>query len=65
MTTNDSNQLIYSVAEAADVLRLGMTATYELISTKQLVSIKVGRRRLITHEDLTDFIRAQRREEAA
>ena len=38
-------QLPLSVEEAADVLRLGRTRTYELVMTKRIQSVQVGRRR--------------------
>lgn len=36
---------------------------YDLFNSGELQSFKIGRRRLVSHEALTDFIR--RREEAA
>ena len=50
------NQLLLSVEEAADVLRLGRTRIYELVMTKRIQSVKVGRRRLVVQTSLLDFV---------
>ena len=50
------NQLLLSVEEAADVLRLGRTRIYELVMTKRIQSVKVGRRRLVVRTSLLDFV---------
>jgi excisionase family DNA binding protein len=36
------NQLLLSVEEAAELLRLGRTRTYELVMTRKIQSVKVG-----------------------
>lgn len=51
-------QLLLSVEEAADVLRLGRTRTYELVMNRKIQSIKVGRRRLVVGSSLVDFVQA-------
>jgi excisionase family DNA binding protein len=38
------------------VLRLGRTRTYELVMTKKIQSVKVGRRRLVVRSSLFDFV---------
>ncbi|MHB1486749.1 MAG: helix-turn-helix domain-containing protein [Acidimicrobiales bacterium] len=55
-TMNTNPQLLLSVEEAADVLRLGRTRTYELVMTKKIQSVKVGRRRLVVRSSLHDFV---------
>ena len=50
------NQLLLSVEEAADVLRLGRTRISELVMTKRIQSVKVGRRRLVVQTSLLDFV---------
>ena len=50
------NQLLLSVEEAADVLRLGRTRISELVMTKRIQSVKVGRRRLVVRTSLLDFV---------
>jgi excisionase family DNA binding protein len=37
-------------------LRVGRSTAFELIGTRQLRSIKVGRRRLVSEAALTEFI---------
>jgi excisionase family DNA binding protein len=49
-------QLLLSVEEAADVLRLARTRTYELVMAKRILSVKVGRRRLVVRSSLLDFV---------
>ena len=50
------NQLLLSVEEAAELLRLGRTRTYELVMTRKIQSVKVGRRRLVVRTSLLDFV---------
>jgi len=50
--------LLLSVEEAADQLRLGRTRTYELVKTRKIQSVKVGRRRLVVRSSLLDFVQA-------
>jgi len=50
-------QMLLSVEEAADVLRLGRTRTYELVMAKKIQSVKVGRHRLVVRSSLLDFVR--------
>jgi len=50
------NQLLLSVEEAADVLRLGRTRISELVMTKRIQSVKAGRRRLVVLTSLLDFV---------
>jgi len=51
-----TTQLLLSVEEAADVLHLGRTSTYELVRTRRIQSIKIGRRRLVVQSSLLDFV---------
>jgi len=55
-TMNTNPQLLLSVEEAAAVLRLGRTRTYELVMTRKIQSVKVGRRRLVVRSSLLDFV---------
>jgi excisionase family DNA binding protein len=50
------NQLLLSVEEAADVLRLGRTRISGLVMTKRIQSVKAGRRRLVVRTSLLDFV---------
>jgi excisionase family DNA binding protein len=48
--------LLITVEEAADLLRLGRTRVYELVMSGRIVSVKVGRRRLVVRAGLADFV---------
>jgi excisionase family DNA binding protein len=48
--------VVYRVEEAAEALRLTRDAIYELIRSGQLRSFKVGRRRLVPIDALTEFV---------
>lgn len=54
--TTPGAPLLMTVEEAADLLRLGRTRMYELVMSGQIVSVKVGRRRLIPRKSLEDFV---------
>jgi excisionase family DNA binding protein len=54
--TGTHSQLLLSVEETADVLRIGRTRTYELVMTRKIQSVKVGRRRLVVGSSLVDFV---------
>lgn len=56
-TMNTNSRLLLSVEEAADVLRLGRTRTYDLVMSRKIQSVKVGRRRLVVRSSLDDFVR--------
>ena len=53
---NPNHQLLLSVEEAAAVLRLGRTRTYELVMNRKIQSVKVGRRRLVVRGGLLDVV---------
>ena len=48
--------MLLTVEEAARLLRIGRTTTYELVMRGRLQSVKVGRRRLVVHEGLNRFV---------
>jgi excisionase family DNA binding protein len=48
--------LLYEVDEAAQALRLSRTRIYELIRSKRLRTVKLGRRRLIPVTALTEYV---------
>ena len=50
-------KLLYSVEEAAALLGLGRTLTYELMRAGELRSVVVGRRRLISAAALAEYVR--------
>jgi len=49
---------LYSLAEAAEQLSIGLTTLRQLINSGDLPTVKIGRRRLVRHHDLTDFVGA-------
>ena len=58
MKTDESTvpALAYRVDEAAEAVRLSRSQIYELIRSGQLRTIKLGRRRLVPVQALTDYI---------
>ena len=49
------SQLV-TVEEAATLLRIGRTTTYELVMRGTLQSVKIGRRRLVVREGLNHYV---------
>ena len=54
------DKLVFSVDEAADLLSIGRTKAFQLISEGRLGSLKVGHRRLVPRQDLEAFVLANR-----
>ena len=54
--TNGPTARLNTVEEVMERLRIGRSTAFELIGTRQLRSIKVGRRRLVSEAALTEFI---------
>lgn len=48
--------LVHTVPEAAGELRLGVNATYQLIREHKLRAIKVGRRLIVPHSAIREFL---------
>jgi len=48
--------LLVSAREAAGLLGVHRATIYDLLSREELQSVKIGRRRLIPRDSLTDFI---------
>lgn len=59
------DKLTYSINEAAALLGVGRTTVYELIRQEQLLTVKIGQRRLITRLDLDAFVEHLRQRPAA
>lgn len=61
METKESTvaAVAYRVDEAAEAVRLSRSQIYELIRCGELRSVKVGRRRLVPVQALTDYINGQ------
>lgn len=59
VTITDHTQKIaqlYTVPEARRRLRLGLTKFYELINSGELRTVKIGARRLVSEDAITEFI---------
>lgn len=67
---SDSNTLqippvLYRVEEAAEALRLSRTAVYDLIRAGDLRTVKIGRRRLVPIQALSEWVASLAEEGAA
>ena len=56
LTVRADNRLLLSVEEAAERLGIGRSLMYELISSGQVASIRVGRLRRIAPEALSTYV---------
>lgn len=52
----DTRKLSYSVEEAAAATSLTRSRLYQAIATRDLVTFKAGRRRMVSRRALEDFI---------
>jgi len=59
-----NNKLLVGVEEAAGILSLGRSKTFELVATGEIESLKVGRRRLIPVLALDTYVQRQREVQA-
>ena len=55
--------LLLTIDQVAELLNLGRTKTYEIVMSKSLESIKVGRRRLVPRDSVDDYVSKIRRQE--
>jgi excisionase family DNA binding protein len=53
---NGTNARLNSVEEVMERLRVGRSTAFDLIRTRRLRSVKVGRRRLVSEAALVEFI---------
>ena len=53
-------RLVYSPSEAAELLGIGRTKIYQEIASGSLTSFTLGRRRLVSAEDLHIWIQKRR-----
>lgn len=56
-----TGRLLHDIAEAADLLSITPRSLERLISSGELASVKLGRRRLVPHEALTEYIERLRK----
>ncbi len=52
-------KLLLTIDEAAEALGLGRTSCYQLVMRKKILSIKLGRKRLIPLTALQEFVAGQ------
>jgi excisionase family DNA binding protein len=55
-TTKTGEQLLFRPTEAAQRLGIGRTKVYELMSSGELRSVKIGGARRVSATALTDFV---------
>jgi excisionase family DNA binding protein len=59
----ETEKVLLTIEEAAELLSLGLSSVYTLVLTKQLPSIKVGRARRIPLVSLHQFVTRQLQEQ--
>ena len=55
--TDDTSVRVYTVAEAAKILRLGLTKTYDNIVSGRIPAVKIGGRWLVPHNGLRRLLK--------
>ncbi|MGV1006901.1 MAG: helix-turn-helix domain-containing protein [Candidatus Nanopelagicales bacterium] len=60
VTLRTSDRMLLTVEEAADRLRIGRTMMYELIRTRQIRTITVGRLRRVEPDALSEYVKSSR-----
>jgi len=63
-TASPTSARLNTVEELMERLRIGRSTAFELIGTRRLRSIKVGRRRLVSEAALVEFIERLDRKDA-
>ncbi len=56
----DRTVLLYTVEEAADVLRIGRSKLFDLIRCNELESVKIGRLRRVPEDAVREYLRRLR-----
>lgn len=59
----DANPLLLTPLEAARRLSISRTSLYELLLTRQITSLKIGRSRRVPADALVDYVDRLRREQ--
>lgn len=59
-----SEALLHPVDDTCNILGIGKSQTWELIARGELESVKIGRRRLIPHDAIVDYVQRLRAEAA-
>jgi excisionase family DNA binding protein len=63
MTPQPDSPLLYTIPEAAHVLRISRTKLYELLDTGEIESIHIGRSRKIPADSLRSYVSRLRTEQ--
>ncbi|MDP4182951.1 MAG: helix-turn-helix domain-containing protein [Bacillota bacterium] len=50
------DKLVYTVAETAEILNIGMNKAYELIQQKEIPNVRIGRKILIPIQALENWL---------
>ena len=56
MSNNPAARLSYTIDEAAALIGIGRTTLYGLIGKGDLPIVKIGKRTLVRHDDLTRLL---------
>lgn len=56
LETGSKQQKVYDVTEAAELLTISEDKMYKLIRNNEIEHIKIGRRRVVTREQLENYI---------
>jgi excisionase family DNA binding protein len=54
--TSNVTRLLYPIPDAQAQLGIGRSTVYELIASGALQTVKIGRRTLIAHDELTRYV---------
>jgi len=54
------NRLAHPMPEAADLLGVGRTTMYRLVDAGEIATIHIGRRRVVPHEELVEYLARKR-----
>ena len=60
---SETGRLAYSVEEAADLLGIGRTVMFHLVTAGEVGSFKIGRRRLVPRDAIDSYIERLRAEQ--
>lgn len=50
-------RLLHPIPDAAEVLGIGRSTLYQLIADEEIAVVKIGRRTLITQDELERYVR--------
>ena len=53
---------LFTVSETAEILRLSISKVYRMLSVGELPCIQIGTRKMVTQQDLIQFLELSRQE---